>query len=709
MRSRLWLKAFLFTFTIVASCTLVFTLSTLPTLREITTSLETRNAKDALDHVYRLVQAKHQEIESFREFALTAKKKQLKNITLVVEGFLRSLQAKVEAGELTKAEAQATALEQIRKFLYGKKDYVWVSNMDSVLISHPDPKLHNADFSEIRDVYGNLIVPPMVEVARNNGEGYTSYWWNRLGKEKPSEKLTYSRLFEPWDWVFGTGLYTDDIEEEVALRKKVLIGELKALMSSVTLGETGYMYIFDKNYDMIIHPNPNLEGKNFGQMENPASGKPIGRELVRAASTPESSLRYKWDRPEDPGEYEYDKISWVKHFDPFDWYLASSVYTRELHEASRIVTKRIVVTSVVALLVFSALAAVLIKRFMRPVEKLSQTAERVGEGELDVRSRVRGSDEIGVLGREFDHMVDQLQSHVRGLDAKVREKTEELQHKNECLQDANRQIMDSLDYTSRIQAAILPRMDALPPGASDMFAIWRPKEVIGGDFHWINPVEGGFFAAVVDCTGHGVPGAVMTMIAHMALSQAVAGASLDDPAAVLEKLDVRVRAALGQNGDKTPRDGLDIGLVGVDEASGRVVYAGGGVDLYLEHGGEVECIRADRRGIGSRSTRSAKRFSNQRFTPSPGSWLHLLSDGFIHQSGGGQGFPMGRSYAMRLLAECNRLSSEERKSHLLRSLVSFMGAEEQRDDITVLGLAIQPQQGADHARGHADVLQEPSQ
>lgn len=400
-----------------------------------------------------------------------------------------------------------------------------------------------------------------------------------------------------------------------------------------------------------------------------------------------------WDHPNDPGNYQYEKISWVKRFEPFDWYLASSVYVDEIGQTSRRLTFHILVSSLLVLLVFSMLAALLIRRFVVPLERLSATAMRVGQGDFEERSGVRGDDEIGVLGREFDHMVERLQSHVQNLDAMIQEKTVELQRQNDSLEDANSQIQDSMDYASRIQSAILPPVKRPPQGVRDLFVIWRPKEVLGGDFYWVKPVAGGFFAAVVDCTGHGVPGAIMTMIAHMALSQAVTRASLDDPAAILEELDSIIRSALGQgdNKNEVPRDGLEIGLVGVSQSTGQIHFAGAGIDLFFEDCGEVGCIRAGRREIGGRSSRRRGRFSNHLVTLGPGAWIYLFSDGFIEQRGGEKGFCLGRSRVMGLLTECCNLPSEDRKELLLSKLFTYMKHRAQLDDITVLGMSINPQ------------------
>ena len=127
----------------------------------------------------------------------------------------------------------------MRAFRYGDTEYFWIANYQSVLISHPDDKLNGADFSQVKDVHGNLIVPPMVKIAREDGNGFYSYWWRRLGREEPVEKLSYAKHFFAWNWVFGTGFYIDDIEEEARHWQASMIENLAVSFSRITLAKTG--------------------------------------------------------------------------------------------------------------------------------------------------------------------------------------------------------------------------------------------------------------------------------------------------------------------------------------------------------------------------------------------------------------------------------------------------------------------------------------
>ncbi len=245
----------------------------------------------SLDRVADLVTTTNQEIESYRQTALEAKKRELRDITDIGGCFIQLQYDAAKRGEIAKAVAKERAIEGMRMLRYGKDDYLWISDFDAVLISHPDPKLFGADFSKIKDVNGNLIVPPMVAVAREHGQGYVSYWWHRLGHSEPSEKLTFSKLFEPWQWVYGSGVYTDDITDEVNLRRETLIDRLRTLMGRITIAQTGYMFIFDDQMKMIIHPNRQMEGKNFASVPNPLTGRPLVDELIRAAMSMKKSAR----------------------------------------------------------------------------------------------------------------------------------------------------------------------------------------------------------------------------------------------------------------------------------------------------------------------------------------------------------------------------------------------------------------------------------
>lgn len=433
-RSILFRKLFISIFVIVIICSATLYGLSVPMIKQTVYATEEASAKTILNNVYELVDAQNSAIVAYRDSTLKDYKRQLKNITLIQESYIRATYDNCKQNTDREEKAKKHVLEEMRKFRYGRDDYVWVADYNSVLISHPDPKLHQSDFSNVKDIYGNLIVPPMVAVARDKGEGYTSYWWRRLGEDEPIEKLTFSRNFSPWNWVIGTGLYIDDVKQEVARRRAKMIEELRALLKKTKIARSGYVYIFDSRMNMIIHPNSNIENTNFSKMLNPITGKSIGKELIEVANHPGTMLRYVWDRPEDRNNYVYDKISWVRYYAPFDWYIASSVYLDELNSSANKLRNRVFWVSFGMAVVLISLSSFYLKKMLVPIQTLSKMTVQVEKGDLDTRCQVSGNDEISVLASGFNNMVGELKSFINELDQKVTERTREVEEKNQRLQ-----------------------------------------------------------------------------------------------------------------------------------------------------------------------------------------------------------------------------------------------------------------------------------
>ena len=403
---------------------------TVPLIKKTIYNSEQDSAKTILDNMANTIESKYAFLNSYRESALSNRKKDLKHITQLQESFIKGMYDQYKEGILTEPEAKKRALEELRNFRYGNNDYVWVASYDSVLISHPDPKLHNADFSKINDIYGNPIVPELVRVALENGEGYTSYWWKRLETEEPIEKLTYSKHFPQWKWVLGTGVYIDDIEDDVKARKEKIFSEIRTMIHTTKIARTGYLFVFDSELDMIMHPNSNIENTNIVSLINPVNGKSLAKELIDTAKTPESKLYYKWDQPTDKGNYVYKKISWVRYLKESDWYIASSVYTDEINSSSIIVHNRILIVSAVMLLLSIGAAICFTDRILAPIKKLSKMAIKVKDGDLSAQCDVSSNDEIGFLSTTFNDMVNKIKSNITELDNKVLKRTEALAKAN---------------------------------------------------------------------------------------------------------------------------------------------------------------------------------------------------------------------------------------------------------------------------------------
>jgi len=393
---------------------------------------EEESARNVLRLVMLQIGSEYSDLLYYKKSSLELHKKHLKDIINLQEAAIRRVYERVKRGELDEETAKKRILEELRTYRFGNNDYIWVSDYNSALISHPDPRLYGKDYSRVRDVKGKLIVPPMVEMARNNGEGYYSYWWRRLGSDRPVEKLAYVKLFPEWKWVLGTGIYIDDIEQEAARKLEAMLENLRKTLAKVKVAKTGYIFVFNGRKKMLIHPV--LAGQDVSKLKNPVTGTYIIDDLIKAANNPDVPLEYLWDRPDDRGDYIYPKESYVAYFKPLDWYVASSVYKDEIEAPAYRLAGKILYTSLLLLAVAVVLSIVFSETMNRPLRKLVTLMKDVHRKGLSHRKvDIGGPAEIRELGNIFNTMMDSLQKAQEKLEERVRERTAELSRSNELL------------------------------------------------------------------------------------------------------------------------------------------------------------------------------------------------------------------------------------------------------------------------------------
>ena len=262
----------------------------------------------------------------------------------------------------------------------------------------------------------------------------------------------------------------------------------------------------------------------------------------------------------------------------------------------------------------------------------------------------------------------------------------ELKESEQRAASANRLILDSIRYASRIQNAILPAKDALAGASRDHFLIWEPRDVVGGDFFWFRPAQGGHLVIVGDCTGHGVPGAFMTLITSGLLDRIVQSVPPDEPSRVLGELHRGLQVLLGQDrGDGETDDGLEAGACFISEAEHQLVFSGARLSLWRTNGGAVDEIRGDRAGIGYRRFAHDTAFTDVPLELENGSAFYLATDGLIDQVGGPRRISFGKKRFVAFIAEHQARPMPEQAEALRQAVAAYQGNESRRDDLTVLG------------------------
>jgi serine phosphatase RsbU (regulator of sigma subunit) len=271
----------------------------------------------------------------------------------------------------------------------------------------------------------------------------------------------------------------------------------------------------------------------------------------------------------------------------------------------------------------------------------------------------------------------------------------ELKDNEERVAQAHRLILESLHYASRIQSAMLPARQALAKVAPDYFLIWEPRDIVGGDFFWLHRGDRGSYLIIGDCTGHGVPGAFMTLIACGLLDRHLRSLDEPSPKQLLSLLHRDLQTILGQDqgreGDTD--DGLDAGVCFISHAERRLVFAGAHFSLWQAHQGMIDEIKGDRAGIGYRRVPADFAFAETALDLADGAACYMTTDGLIEQVGGKTRRCFGRKRFTEVIARHQGRSMSEQRDAFLAALAQHQGTERRRDDVTILGFVPSATQG----------------
>lgn len=267
----------------------------------------------------------------------------------------------------------------------------------------------------------------------------------------------------------------------------------------------------------------------------------------------------------------------------------------------------------------------------------------------------------------------------------------EVHLQKEALQDTVGHLSDSIQYAFRIQQAILKKPVEIKSHFEDAFVFYRPRDVVSGDFYWFyeNKETGIITFAVIDCTGHGVPGAFMTVMTNSILNQIIRESHIEDPAQILTLLDKRLEETFSN--DSKRKDGMDIGIFSVDKSKKILNYAAAKLDLCFIRDNEIYQIKATRYPIGNMGTKRVqeKDFQTHSIEYQKGDIFYLYTDGFPDQFGGEENRKFMSRRFREFLLEYHYLSGKEQEEKLQTALEMWRGNLKQTDDILVVGVKIE--------------------
>jgi serine phosphatase RsbU (regulator of sigma subunit) len=264
----------------------------------------------------------------------------------------------------------------------------------------------------------------------------------------------------------------------------------------------------------------------------------------------------------------------------------------------------------------------------------------------------------------------------------------ELKEAYDIIEEKNHDITASINYASRIQRAILPSVKEIRGLEKKIFILLLPKDVVSGDFYWFSTVGDKLILVAADCTGHGVPGALMSMLGISFLEEIIINNKITDTGLILDDLSSEVKRALHQKGNLyEAKDGMDIAISVIDRKRNTLQYSGAKNNLYLVRDGELSEYDADRMPIGYYDDPD-KKFSSHNIDTKAGDLIYMYSDGYADQFGGTVHKKFKYTALKSLILEIHKLPLNEQRDMLEKRFLEWKGSEEQTDDVMVMGFKI---------------------
>lgn len=266
---------------------------------------------------------------------------------------------------------------------------------------------------------------------------------------------------------------------------------------------------------------------------------------------------------------------------------------------------------------------------------------------------------------------------------KVRKAKKEVEIQKDLVIEKNKEITDSINYAKRLQDALLPTTESLRIALSNHFVLYLPKDIVAGDFYWMEQTDNADYIAVADCTGHGVPGAMVSVVCCNALNKAVRELEIRDTGEILDKVTDIVVETFEKSGHEV-KDGMDIALCRIDKKKEKIQFSGANNPLYILNGKELIEYKGTKQPVGNYSDR--RPFETHEIVVEKNSKFYLFTDGYADQFGGEKGKKLKYKGFKNLLIESSNLSAEEASQTLHQAFEKWKSNYEQIDDVCVLGI-----------------------
>jgi PAS domain S-box-containing protein len=378
--------------------------------------IQEKNAWNLLNTVTAGIENEYKSIKFYRDKQIETRKLELENMVGIVIDFLQTVYNDIKTGKLSESQGYDIVLHAINNIRYDDDTgYFWIHKASmpfSRMIIHSAIPEYNGmylypnpyHFKNILGLREDLFLN-MNKLCKKAGGGYLRYQWSKPSKNDSvtSNKISFVRLFKPWEWIVGSGLYVDDIEADVQARIKTIINELNHTFSEIKFDKYGYMFMFDGSRNILVHPK--FAGKVFDDMKLPVEARNVFEQILKHPNQ-DSYIEYELWKP-NGDKTLYKKKAYIKYFKPLDWYICVSYYQEDMIRPIKTLTAKLLNQTLLLVLAGLIVAFIMSRNIAAPLKRLVSAAELIDTKGIDATSiPITGSKETRELGlvlaRAFD-------------------------------------------------------------------------------------------------------------------------------------------------------------------------------------------------------------------------------------------------------------------------------------------------------------------
>ncbi|MFW5837971.1 MAG: ATP-binding protein [Desulfovibrionaceae bacterium] len=401
-------------------------------------------------------------IAATRKQYIEDRKDSLRSLIEYTAALLDSYRKQVQQGNRPPESARRAALTHLRSMIQDFPTPVFITDKDYRLAAHSEPWVQGLPVYHFMVAHGDYTLMDLLQQARDSGQRETVFALHHGihgEKRKAEPKLAAALYYAPWKLTIGADMFLGDVEAALADVTTVQVNEMRARINEMVLAKTGYLFVFNEQCEMIAHPT--LSGDEFATMPMPGTDETMCQALKRAALAPwgENKVLYRWDRPEDRGDFDHEKIAWCTREPTTGWYVGASAYIDDMQAILPRFVWSIFLPALGSILLMGGTMAWLLRRRLKPLERLASVCQRVGAGDMSVRANQRAPGEVGDLCGHFNRMIEGLEQARsaegerrreltdlnRNLESIVEQRTRDLENKASKLQEANLRLTE-LDH-----------------------------------------------------------------------------------------------------------------------------------------------------------------------------------------------------------------------------------------------------------------------